>query len=137
MSNSAPGFESHPNYEVLIEPSTAHVRALVGDTVVADTRSALSVTESKHRPVWYLPLSDLDQALLTRTDTSTYCPFKGHASYWTITTPDADLADALWSYETPFDECQPLAGYVAFYTDRVALEVDGKPLESVAPGWVD
>ena len=135
MSNQAPGFESHPNYEVKIEPSGARVRALVGDTVVADSTAALAVTESRHRAVWYLPMTDVDQALLTRTDTSTYCPFKGHASYWRIATPDVSLEDAVWSYETPFDECQPLAGYVAFYTDKVALEVDGEPLESVAPGW--
>ena len=36
MSNAAPGFEAHPNYEVKIEPSTARVRAVIGDTVVAD-----------------------------------------------------------------------------------------------------
>lgn len=137
MSNPAPGFEAHPDYRVIIEPSSAHLRALVGDTVVADTRSPLSVTESKHRPVWYVPLSDVDQTLLTRTDTSTYCPFKGYASYWSIRTPDAIVEDALWSYEAPFDECEPLAGYVAFYTDKVAVEVDGQPLESVAPGWTD
>jgi uncharacterized protein (DUF427 family) len=137
MSNQAPGFEAHPNYEVKIEPSSAHVRALVGDTVVADTKAALAVTESRHRAVWYLPMTDVDQALLTRTDTSTYCPFKGHASYWSIATPDVNLEDAVWSYEAPFDECQPLTGYVAFYTDKVALEVDGEPLESVAPGWTD
>jgi uncharacterized protein (DUF427 family) len=137
MNNPAPGFEAHPDYAVTIEPSTAHVRALVGDTVVADTQSALSVTESRHRPVWYLPLADVDQTLLTRTDTSTYCPFKGHASYWSIKTPDASLDDALWGYEAPFDECAPLVGYVAFYTDKVALEVDGAPLESTGPGWTD
>ncbi|MDH3642422.1 MAG: DUF427 domain-containing protein [Gammaproteobacteria bacterium] len=137
MSNSAPGFEAHPGYEVKIEPSGAHVRALVGATVVADTTSALAVTESRHRSVWYLPLADVDQALLTRTDTSTYCPFKGHASYWSISAPEANLEDAVWGYESPFDECVPLTGYVAFYTDRVALEVDGQPLAAVAPGWTD
>lgn len=137
MSNTAPGFEAHPNYEVKIEPSTARVRALIGDTVVADTTNALAVTESRHRPVWYLPMQDLDQALLSRTDTSTYCPFKGHASYWSIATPEATVEDAIWSYEAPFDECQPLVGYVAFYTDKVQLEVDGAPLDAVAPGWTD
>ena len=137
MSNSAPGFEAHPNHEVKIEPRSAHVRALVGEAVIADTKAALAVTESRHRPVWYLPLADVDQTLLTRTDTTTYCPFKGHASYWSIGTPDVSLQDAVWGYETPFDECQPLAGYVAFYTDKVALEVDGEFLESAAPGWTD
>jgi uncharacterized protein (DUF427 family) len=127
MSNTAPGFEAHPNYEVKIEPSRAHVRALIGETVVADTKAALAVTETQHQPVWYLPMADVDQTLLERTDTSTYCPFKGNASYWSINAPDASFKDALWGYEAPFDECQPLLGYVAFYTDKVAIEVDGQP----------
>lgn len=137
MSNPAPGFEAHPNYEVKIEPSSARVRVLVGHTVIADTRAALSVAESRHRPVWYLPMGDVERSLLERTDTSTYCPFKGHASYWSISGPDGTLPDAVWSYEEPFDECRPLAGYVAFYPDKVTLEVDGDAQESAAPGWTD
>lgn len=134
MSNSAPGFDAHADYEVNIEPSSARVRVMVGETLVADTVAALAVSETRHQPVWYLPMSDVDQSLLTRTQTSTYCPFKGHASYWNIAAGDKELKDAIWSYETPFDECLPLAGYVAFYTDQVVLEVDGKPSGSVASG---
>jgi len=129
MSKPAPGFQAHPDYQVQIEPSTAHVQARVGATIIADSHAALKLTETRHRPVWYLPLADVDQALLTRTEKSTYCPFKGHASYWTITTPQMQLNDVVWGYETPFDECRPLAGHVAFYTDRVTLLVDGEPLD--------
>jgi uncharacterized protein (DUF427 family) len=137
MNNPAPGFEAHPNYEVKIEPSNAHVKVLVGETVVADTRAALSVVETKHRPVLYLPMSDVDQGSLTRTETSTYCPFKGHASYWRITTPTATVDDAVWGYKAPFDECEPLTGYVAFYTDKVSMEIDGEVQDASGPGWTD
>lgn len=136
MANTAPGFAKHPNYTVEMVPLDNHVRVLVGDTVVADSRRALSVTETKHRPVWYLPMADMDKTLLQATETSTYCPFKGTASYWTILTPEP-VADAIWAYEEPFDECAALRGYASFYTNKVTLEVDGTVQGADGPGWTD
>lgn len=135
MSNPAPGFEKHPQYSVDIEAKDVRLRVLAGATVIADTTRAVAVTETKHQPVWYLPLADVDASIITATETSTFCPFKGHASYWTIATADGDLDDAMWSYREPFDECLPLTDYVAFYTDRVDLEIDGKIQDRVGPGW--
>ena len=135
MNNSAPGFQQHPNYEVLIEPSPARIRVLVGDTVLADSQKAVAVTETRHRPVWYLPREDVIENLLSATDTSTHCPFKGDASYWSVTTEDGTLDDVMWSYLTPYDECLALQGYVSFYTDRVTLEIDGELQAKVGPGW--
>ena len=135
MNNSAPGFQKHPNYEVNIEASPAHIRVLVGDTVLADTQNAVAVTETKHRPVLYLPREDVNESLLAASETSTHCPFKGDASYWSVTTDDDTLNDVMWSYLTPFDECLALQGYVSFYTDRVQLEIDGELQAKVGPGW--
>ncbi len=135
MNNSAPGFQKHPNYEVNIEASPAHIRVLVGDKVLADTRNAVAVTETKHRPLLYLPREDVNESLLAASETSTHCPFKGDASYWSVTTYDGTLTDVMWSYLTPFDECLALQGYVSFYTDRVQLEIDGELQTKVGPGW--
>ena len=137
MAESAPGFQKHPNYQVDIIPTEDHVRILLGEHCVADSRRPLMVTETKHHPVWYLPMADVDATLIESTETSTYCPFKGHASYWNLTGSEGVLEDAMWSYLEPYDECLPLAGYVAFYTDRVDMEVDGKRLERQGPGWTD
>ena len=125
MSNSAPGFARYPNHRVAITPSDRHVRVLAGSEVVADTRTPLLVEESRHDPVWYVPSADVNQGSMTPTESSTYCPFKGHASYYTIAAGDERLEDAAWSYLSPYDECQTLAGYFAFYADRVSIEVDG------------
>ena len=84
----------------------------------------LPVTETKHHPVWYLPLADVDAASIAATDHSTYCPFKGHASYWSLTTADGLLDDAVWAYEDPYDECAQLAGHVAFYANKVSIAAD-------------
>ena len=136
-STSGPGFAKHPNYEVKISDSSSRLRVLVGDTVVADTTRALAVEESRHHPVWYLPMEDLDGSLLQPTETSTYCPFKGHASYWSINIDGETIPDAVWSYPDPYLECLRLTGYVSFYTDQVQLEIDGERQAQVAPGWSD
>ena len=135
MNNPAPGFEKHPGYAVDIEVKDVRLRVLAGATVIADSTHPVAVTETKHHPVWYLPLDDVDASIITATATSTFCPFKGYASYWTISTAHGDLEDVMWSYREPFDECLELKDYVAFYTDRVDLEIDGKVGDRVGPGW--
>ena len=137
MRPSAPGFAKHPDYQVEIIPTADRVRILAGDNILADTTRPLRVTESRHHPVWYLPMEDVADSLLTKTSHSTYCPFKGEASYWSIHTATTALENAVWGYENPFVECEPLMEHVAFYTDRVALEVNGEIQSTQGPGWVD
>jgi acyl-CoA thioesterase-2 len=135
MSEAAPGFRKHPDYRVDIEPASERVRVLVGDAVLADTQRALRVTETRHHPVWYVPLADVDDALLEPTAHSTYCPFKGQASYWSIRAAGTELENAMWGYRTPYAECAALEDHVAFYTDRVDLEIDGALSGRQGPGW--
>ena len=115
MSNPAPGFVDHPNHIVAIEPFDGTITVNVMDQAVARSDRAFIVKESRHGDVAYLPIEDVEQALLTATDATSYCPFKGHASYWSVTVGDETLDNAMWSYQQPFDECEELRGLVAFY----------------------
>ena len=117
-----------------IAPAALRVRVLAAGTLIADSLTPLLVTESRHQPVWYFPLADVQDQYLRDSEHSTYCPFKGHASYWHIETPDGVLENAVWGYRTPFAECLPLAGHVAFYTDRVQVLVDGSPADDPGGG---
>ena len=123
MANPAPGFQDYPDHRVDIVRTGDHVRVRAGNSVLADSRRPLKVEESRHGVVWYLPLADVDVSRLTATGYTTYCPFKGHARYWTVNT-DPALENAVWAYPEPYDECLPLCDHVAFYTDRVDLEVN-------------
>ena len=118
MSNPAPGFNDHPNHIVAIEPYGGTVTVSVGDHVVARSDRAFLVKESRHGDVAYLPVEDVEASTLTATDASSYCPFKGHASYWSVTAGGQTLENAMWSYQEPFDECEPLRGLVAFYDTK-------------------
>lgn len=127
MSNPAPGYVRHPDHVVAISPGDDHLRVFAGDRLVADSRSALRVEESRHSTVWYFPPEDVEMDLLEATDSHSYCPFKGNASYYSIVAGEQRLADAVWCYREPYDECSALAGCLAFYPDRVRLEVNGAP----------
>ena len=67
--------------------------------------------------------------LLAPTDTSTACPYKGWAGYWSATVGGVTHDDIAWGYATPLPESEPIAGMVCFYNERVDIEVDGVALE--------
>lgn len=130
MAGPAPGFQKHPNHRVAITEQAGTVEVRLGDELVASTNRALRVEESRYPAVLYVPLDDIEASLREATDHSTYCPFKGHARYWTIHAGGRTLENALWGYDDPYAECLPLKGYGAFYADRVQTSVDGKPFEA-------
>jgi uncharacterized protein (DUF427 family) len=111
-----------PEHPITIEPAGTRVVARVGAQIVADTTRALTLREAGYPPVQYIPLEDVDQTLLTASATQTYCPYKGDASYYSITA-DGGRPDAVWSYREPYDAVAAIAGHVAFYADQVDIVV--------------
>jgi uncharacterized protein (DUF427 family) len=108
-----------PAHRILFEPDARRLRAFVGDTVVLDTRRAHLLHETGIRPVVYAPLEDYDAALLQRSETTSHCPFKGDASYWSLQVGDDMREDALWSYEQPLERAPWLHGFAALYPGKV------------------
>jgi len=117
-----PGTE-HP---ITIEHSEVHVVVRAGELVVADTTKPLILREAGYLPVYYVPLADVDQTLLRPSSTTTYCPYKGDASYFSVAGPDREIEDAVWTYAEPYPVVGAIAGHVAFYPDRVQLTAIGR-----------
>jgi uncharacterized protein (DUF427 family) len=69
--------------------------------------------------VQYVPRADVDMSLLTRTAHTTHCPYKGDASYYSIKVDGKVAENAIWTYEQPFPGVTQIAGYMAFYPNRV------------------
>ncbi len=135
--NSGPGFREHPDYRVDIRRIDARVEVALADHVVSVTTGALEVLETQHRPVLYVPKDDLCEDYVRASDTETYCPFKGFATYWSLQVGDCLANDALWIYAAPFDEVSELSEYVGVYANRVdSIRVDGQALESREPGLI-
>jgi uncharacterized protein (DUF427 family) len=112
---------THP---ITVTPTGSRVTVRVGGVTVAESDSALSLAEASYPVVQYIPLADVDQKLLSRTDSQTYCPFKGDASYYSLQTPDGTTeTDLIWTYENPYDAVAEIAGHVAFYPNRAEITV--------------
>jgi uncharacterized protein (DUF427 family) len=108
-----------PDHPITIAPSAGRVRVLFGGRVVADTVRALTLQEAAYPAVQYIPREDADMALLRRSSRSTHCPYKGDASYFSIEAGERRAENAVWSYEQPYPAMAAIAGYLAFYPDRV------------------
>ncbi len=135
--NPAPGFKKHPEYELNFSPLSEELVIKVGDQVIARSQRAIAVTERGLNPVWYMPLEDVDANLITPTDRETYCPYKGHASYWSINLPEQTCENVIWAYRDPYDECAAIAGYASFYTNKVDLYINGERAGHKGPGYAD
>jgi uncharacterized protein (DUF427 family) len=110
----------HP---ITVEPTGRHVTVRVNGEVVAETDAALTLQESTYPAVQYVPLADVTAAALSRSDTSTYCPYKGDASYYDVTAAGDTVADVIWTYEQPYPAVASIAGHVAFYPDKADVVV--------------
>jgi uncharacterized protein (DUF427 family) len=112
---------THP---ITVQPTDARVRVSVDGQQVADTQRALSLAESNYPVVQYIPIADVDPAVLRPSDTTTYCPYKGDASYYGVQTSDgATHDDVIWTYEHPYAAVAQIEGYVAFYANRADISI--------------
>ena len=113
--NDAPGFAKHPGYRLDLLPTAKRVRVTFGGETIVDTTDALLVCEGSYPPVYYFPWANFESEFAEETDHATYCPFKGDASYWTLTAGGKTAENAVWGYEAPYDDVPGLAGRAAFY----------------------
>jgi len=108
-----------PDHPIAIEPSRLHLVVSVAGRVIADTRAALELKEASYPVVYYIPRKDADMSLLQGTGHTTYCPYKGDCSYYSIPLGGEKSTNAVWSYEAPYDSVAQIKDYLAFYRDRV------------------
>ncbi|TVY33725.1 hypothetical protein LOCC1_G007951 [Lachnellula occidentalis] len=125
----------------LLERTPRHLQVKYNGQVMADTTEAYWVLETYHAPTYYLPRSSLSIPL-TKTRKSTYCEWKGWATYYSLSIPQSSetIEDRIWSYDSPTKGYQAIKGYVSFYAGPWQCFVDG---EEVQPqpgdfygGWV-
>ena len=108
-----------PDHPITITPTAGRVRVTVGGEVIVDTTRALTLQEASYKPVQYVPREDADMSKLEKTTNATNCPYKGDASYYTVTGGGRTAENAVWSYETPYPAMTAIKGYLAFYPNRV------------------
>ncbi|MEM7252222.1 MAG: DUF427 domain-containing protein [Pseudomonadota bacterium] len=113
------GYAKHPNYRVYWEPSPKRVRVQFNDHTVVDSERAVLLYETKHIPVYYFPMDDVDDTVLRPSQHTTFCPFKGEANYRDVVVNDKVAENAMWHYPAPFSEVAGLDEFVSFYWNRM------------------
>jgi uncharacterized protein (DUF427 family) len=113
-----------PYKRIDILASSQHVRIVVDDVTVADSRQPRILFETSLPARYYLPPPDVRMDLLVPADTLTRCPYKGDATWWSLEVDARRYDDLAWMYRAPTPESQKIAGLVAFYNERVDLYLD-------------
>ena len=111
-----------PDHPITIEPASMRVKVTANGQLIADTVEALVLREATYPAVFYIPRKDANLALLSRSDHSTYCPYKGDASYFSLPAGVDRAENAIWTYEAPYDAVASIRDHLAFYPDRVTIE---------------
>lgn len=118
-----------PYTRVDVLRSSRHVQVVVDGVKVAETTHPTMLFETGLPPRYYLPLADVRMDLLRPSETRTYCPYKGEATYWSLEVDGTVHEDLVWTYRSPLAESQKIAGLASFYNEKVDLYVDGERQE--------
>lgn len=118
-----------PYHRVDVMNSSRHIRVVVEGQEVANTHRPRLLFETSLPTRYYIPKADVRMDLLEPTDTSTQCPYKGKAVYWSVRAGDKLAKDVVWGYPYPIPECTKIENLVSFYNEKVDIYVDGQ-LES-------
>ncbi|MCX7559363.1 DUF427 domain-containing protein [Sulfitobacter sp. F26204] len=102
-------------------PGSWTVRA--GGAVLGESRNALELHEGGYPPVIYFPREDIAVAFLDASDSTSHCPHKGDATYYSVVTKSRTLENSVWSYENPKPDVAEIKGYLAFHRmDEITIE---------------
>ena len=130
-----PGQESVWDYPrpPRLEQSSKTIRVVFHGQLIAQSTRAYRVLETSHPPAWYIPSADVSTDFLEATSKTSFCEWKGTASYWTVRVADQMAQNAAWSYEAPNPIFASIKGYIAFYPSRFECYVDDE-LVKAQPG---
>lgn len=107
---------------ITIRPAGGNWTIRAGGAVLGESTNALELIEGDYPPVIYFPRSDIATAFLEPSDTTSSCPHKGTATYYSIVAKSGPIKDAVWSYEEPTDAVSEIKDHLAFYASKVAVE---------------
>jgi len=120
MDNPSPGFRSNPSHHITVEPFDGVVTVHFSSAVIASTKNAKVLKEAGHSDVLYIPFEDIYFDFLRRSETSTHCPFKRDASYWSVIA--AGEARPISCGPMSYDEMLIIRDHGAFYPEKVSIE---------------
>ena len=129
------GHPRDPYSRIDVYPTSRRVRVLLDGEVLADSHRAKILFETALPPRYYLPEEDVRIELLEASPTKTRCAYKGSASYWHVRVGDKVHDDLVWTYRDPQHDAEPVKDMLAFFNERVDIEVEGESAERPVTQW--
>jgi len=119
-----------------VEPSDELVEVVLGGVVIASTRASYRVLETSHPPTYYLPREAFAEGTVRPAEGSSYCEWKGAASYFDLVAGTTVAARAAWAYPEPTRGFEAIAGHLAVYPALVdRCTVDGEVVQPQPGGF--
>ncbi|MGH7794821.1 MAG: DUF427 domain-containing protein [Candidatus Binatia bacterium] len=117
-------------------PSKRHVRVVIDGQTVAETRRPHLLFETNHPVRYYIPQEDVRMELLLPSATTSRCPYKGPASYWSVKSGADVFTDFVWGYMEPIPECPKIKGLLCFFHERGCdIYLDGELIPQPKTKW--
>jgi len=114
-------YPPNPYHRVDCRPTKRGLRVSVRGTTLVDTEDTVIVFETALDPRLYVDPVHVRSDLLRRSETASYCNYKGFATYWSAVVNDSVVEDVAWSYPDPPPESLPIKGFLSFDESRVDL----------------
>jgi uncharacterized protein (DUF427 family) len=115
--------------------STRHVQVRIDGTLVADSTRSVMLFETGLPTRYYLPADDVRVDLLEPSTHTSFCPYKGRASYHSVRVGEKVSENIVWYYREPFDEVSKIRDLLAFYDEQVEVTIDGVVQPQPASPW--
>jgi uncharacterized protein (DUF427 family) len=116
------GHARDPFHRIDARRTSRHIQVSLNGEPLADTRNGVALFETRLPTRWYIPRQDVIADLQRNEDHHTTCAYKGHATHWDV----GDEKAIAWSYELPLNDAAPVRSMIAFYNERVDIDVDGE-----------
>jgi uncharacterized protein (DUF427 family) len=107
-------YPPNPYHRVDCRPTTRRLRVTAAGTALVDTDDTVIVFETALDARLYVDPSHVRTDLLRQSNTSSYCNYKGPATYWSAVVGDTVVDDVAWSYSDPLPESSPIKDFFSF-----------------------
>ncbi|MGV0780026.1 DUF427 domain-containing protein [Mycolicibacterium peregrinum] len=114
----------NPYHRVDCRPSSRRLHVTALGVTLVDTSETMIVFETTLKPRLYVSPDQVAMGILQRSTTSSFCDYKGRATYWSVRSDDDEIPDIAWSYDDPPPESLPIKGFLSFDADLVEVSAD-------------